>query len=117
MQSSCATPNFQFFPEVWLFDDLAIDESGSAQLTLRAPHHVAEWRFGAYFWAAPRRRVCTVPTLGVVTTRRVYVDLDMASHLYENETVEMHLTVAADQTNITQQVKMAQVGRQLCCTT
>jgi len=55
-----------FFPEVWLFDDYKLNETGGLELKLTSPHSVTEWSLVANFWA-PGKQIFTQSAKSTVT--------------------------------------------------
>lgn len=47
-----------FFPDVWMFNDFFIGQTGELELNLKTPHTVTEWLFIPKFWTEGRRDVC-----------------------------------------------------------
>ncbi|KAI6232244.1 A2M domain-containing protein [Aphelenchoides besseyi] len=99
-----------FFPEVWMFEDFEFDTNSFIERQIQSPHSVTEWQFLAHFWAPEKRNVCRIPTLNVNTWRDVYIEVDLPSNVYENETVEFHLTVTADKLTTQKQYALCVSG-------
>lgn len=72
--------------------------SGFVEEKMIAPHSVAEWSFISHFWTPNHRSVCKLPSLAVYTFRHLYIDMNVPQNVYENETIELQITVNADQT-------------------
>ncbi|KAI1730516.1 alpha-2-macroglobulin family domain-containing protein [Ditylenchus destructor] len=90
-----------YFPEVWLFEDYKLGDSGILTIPLKSPHTVTEWKFHAAFWTKGRGGMCQ----SVVTLKKVFMDVDLPQFTYSNETVQVRVTVSAD--NIDSQTNMA----------
>lgn len=74
-------------------------------MTLEAPHSVTEWRLLTGFWSRGRTQVCRTPTHSLTTTKHIFLDVDVPLHVYKNETVQVRVTVTADNLQTTQNVK------------
>ncbi|KAH7699974.1 Protein F13D2.1 a, partial [Aphelenchoides avenae] len=78
---------------------------GRLDIGLEAPHSVTQWTFNGHFWSPGRTGTCRVPAQAVVSLRHVFMDVDLPLHVYENETVQVRITVTAD--NISYRKRMA----------
>uniref|UniRef100_A0A1I8BW26 A2M domain-containing protein n=1 Tax=Meloidogyne hapla TaxID=6305 RepID=A0A1I8BW26_MELHA len=89
-----------FFPEVWMFNDFYIGQKGELELNLNTPHTVTEWLFIPKFWTNGRRDVCKlVNKESLFVQKNVFMDVDVPSHIYVNETVTVKVTVTAENLN------------------
>uniref|UniRef100_A0A915EV50 Alpha-2-macroglobulin domain-containing protein n=1 Tax=Ditylenchus dipsaci TaxID=166011 RepID=A0A915EV50_9BILA len=70
----------------------------------KVPHSVTEWRFAAGFWSEGRASMCQAPTRSVISTKQVFMDVDLPSNVYENETIQVRVTVNA---NVAEETNMA----------
>lgn len=75
-------------------------------MTLEAPHSVTEWRLLTSFWSRGRTQVCRTPTpRSLTTTKHIFMDVDVPLHVYKNETVQVRVTVTADNLQTMQNVR------------
>ncbi|CAD5229619.1 unnamed protein product [Bursaphelenchus okinawaensis] len=88
-----------FFPEVWLFEDYVMPESGEASLSLASPHSVTRFVLQSGFWTQKRFDMCTTPTHNIQIERKIYMNVDIPLHVYENETIQARITVSGDHTD------------------
>ncbi|CAD5234184.1 unnamed protein product [Bursaphelenchus xylophilus] len=88
----------EFFPEVWLFEDYVIPESGKHSLTLQGQHSVTKFVLQSGFWTNGRQNMCKTGIHNIQIERKIYMNVDIPLHVYENETIQARITVSGDHT-------------------
>ena len=61
-----------------------------------APHSISKWSFTSSFWAPGEPEICSVKPITVETRRHVFMEVELPTHVYENETVQARIIVNSD---------------------
>uniref|UniRef100_A0A1I7W6R8 A2M domain-containing protein n=1 Tax=Heterorhabditis bacteriophora TaxID=37862 RepID=A0A1I7W6R8_HETBA len=78
------------FQEVWLFDSYNLGASDS----------IGSWSISSVFWSPGQNRLCHAKDVQVVSTKEVFMDIDLPRSVYINETITVKVSVTATNVDI-----------------
>ncbi|EJW82159.1 hypothetical protein WUBG_06930, partial [Wuchereria bancrofti] len=106
----------QYFPEVWLFEDYNLGASGRLNLTIRVPDTVTQWSVQSSAWTPGDLVICRSAPLIISTQQKLYMTVDLAQHVYINESVTARVSIFAEkiEKDMTLSVCMTKLARHVC---
>ncbi|GMT31834.1 hypothetical protein PFISCL1PPCAC_23131, partial [Pristionchus fissidentatus] len=83
-------------PHVWIFEDYEIPAKGRVRLNYRLPDSIGRWNLVSSFWSKGDADLCLAPEAFVDVHKDFFVQANVPSSAYLNETVAVEIIVSGD---------------------